>query len=129
MIVIEKCNASWNMIILLTNLQKITTKVNNIHLSYMNKNEGSTIENLCKTKKKFYLVLIKVFNFLGLILASTQALVYCCIPFPDFLGHIIHFCKSIRADLMETYFTFLHTFSFVMPYWHALEKTWPKQVP
>jgi len=53
------------MMILLTNLQNITTKVNNIHLSYMNKTKGSTIEKLCMTKKQFYLVLTKVFNFFG----------------------------------------------------------------
>jgi len=117
------------MIILLANLQNITIKVNNIHLSYMNKNEGFTIEKLCKTKKQFCFVLTKVFSFLSLIFASTQALIYYCVSFLDFLANVIHFCKYIFTDLMETYFTFLHTFSFVMPYWHALEKTWPKQVP
>jgi energy-coupling factor transporter transmembrane protein EcfT len=39
----------------------------------------------------FYLVLIGVFNFLGLRLAIIQALIHSCFYFLDFLGHVIHF--------------------------------------
>ncbi len=39
----------------------------------------------------FYLVLICVFNFLGLRLAIIQAVIHSCFYFLDFLGHVIHF--------------------------------------
>ncbi len=92
------------------------------------KNEGSIVEKLPKKRKKNYFVLIRVFNVLGQIPTSTQALVHSCLPFPIFLSYVMHFCKSTGANLMETYFKVLHNFSLIMPYWYPLEKTWPKQV-
>ncbi len=39
------------------------------------------------------------------------------------------FYKFLYAYLIESYFKFQHTFSSILPYWHALEKTWSKQIP
>jgi hypothetical protein len=45
------------------------------------------------SKLKAYLVFIGMFNVLGQILVSTQALFHSCLPFVDFLGEVMHFCK------------------------------------
>ncbi len=70
-----------------------------------------------------------MFSFLGLKLASMQALFHSWWLFLNFFGQVIHFCKFARVDLINTYFKFLQTLSSVVAYWHTLEKTWPKQVP
>ncbi len=56
------------------------------------------------------LVFRKIFNFLGQIPASIQALDHSCLPILDLLGHVIHFLMSNCTDLIETNFKFLHTF-------------------
>jgi hypothetical protein len=43
-------------------------------------------------KKIIYLILTRVFNFLGKIPKSIQVLFHFCLPFLDFLGHVMHFC-------------------------------------
>ncbi len=70
-----------------------------------------------------------MFNFLGLKPTVFQAFIHSCPPFLNFLGHIIHFYKYVLADLMETYFKPLKTFSSTIAYWQTLEKTCSKQVP
>jgi hypothetical protein len=48
------------------------------------------------------------------------------LPFPDFLGQVIYFCKPPCASL-KTYFKPLQTFKSIMTYWHVLKNAWPKQ--
>ncbi len=81
------------------------------------------------SKLKAYLVFTRMFNVFGQIIVSTQALFHSCLPFLDFLGEIMHFCKYAWIDLMDIYFKFLQFFSSIVPYWDAFEKTWLKQVP
>jgi hypothetical protein len=81
------------------------------------------------SKLKDCLVFTKVFNFFSWIPISTQALFHSYFPFPDLLSQVMHFCKSIKVDLMETYFRFLKIFCYILQYWHAFENTCPKQVP
>ncbi len=45
------------------------------------------------------------------------------------MGWVIHFCKHVWVALINTYFRFLHTFSLIVAYWQALEKSCPKHVP
>jgi hypothetical protein len=51
------------------------------------------------------------------------------LSFPNFLGHIMHFSKSTRANWMKTCFKPLQTYSSTITYWHALENACSKQVP
>jgi hypothetical protein len=57
-----------------------------------------------------------------------HALFHSYLPFFNFLGQIIHFCKSNWVDLIEINLRFLQTLSSIVTYVHTLEKTWPKQV-
>jgi hypothetical protein len=74
-----------------------------------------------------HLFFIGIFHFLGSKLEFEQALFHSCLPFLDFLSQGIHFCKYDWVDLIETNLKFLQFFSLVVAYWHALEKTCPKQ--
>jgi hypothetical protein len=65
---------------------------------------------------KNYLVLIGMFNFLGRILVSKQALFHSYLPFIDFLSQMMQFYKFVWANLIETYFRLLQTFSSTLPY-------------
>jgi hypothetical protein len=49
------------------------------------------------------------------------------LPFLDFLGQVICFCKPPCASL-KTYFKPLQTFKSIITYWHVLKNAWPKQV-
>jgi len=86
------------------------------------------VKKKCEQKKN-YLVFIGVFNFLGGTFEITHAFSNSCLPFLDFFGHIIHFCKSPCAILIGTYCNFSQTFSSIIVYWQALENAWPKQMP
>jgi hypothetical protein len=78
---------------------------------------------------KIYLVFTRIFNFVKRILKLSQALFHSYLPFLDFSNQVnMHFFKSNYVDLIETNFIFIHILSLVVVYWHALEKTWPKQV-
>ncbi len=58
-----------------------------------------------------------MFNFLkGRLKKITHAFSHSYLPFPDFFGHIMHFCKFPWATLVDTYHKFLQTFSFVVAY-------------
>ncbi len=59
----------------------------------------------------------------------THAFSNSCLPFLDFFGHMMHFCKSPCATLIGTYCNFLQTFFSIILYWQALENAWPKQMP
>jgi hypothetical protein len=70
-----------------------------------------------------------VFNFPGQILEFMQTLFHFSLPFPNFLGHVVHFCKSTWANLMETCWKPLQTFLSIVTYLHVLENACPKQIP
>ncbi len=73
-------------------------------------------------KIKAYLVFPIIFLVLSQITVSTQVLFHSCLPFLDFLGEVMHFCKYAWIDLMDTYFIFFAIFSSIVPYWHAFFK-------
>jgi hypothetical protein len=53
---------------------------------------------------------------------STQAFSNFYLPFPKKLGQTMQFCISTCVNFIEIYLKLLHIFSYVVPYWHALEK-------
>jgi len=55
-------------------------------------------------------------------------LFHSCLPFPNFLGQIICFYKFDWVELIKINQRFLRTFSLIVTYLHALEKTWAKHV-
>jgi hypothetical protein len=57
-----------------------------------------------------------------------HTLFHSCLPLPNFLSQIIYFYKFDWVELIEINQRFLHTFSLIVAYLHALEKTWPKHV-
>jgi len=74
------------------------------------------------SKNQTNYVFTKVFSFLGLKLASMQALFHFLCPLLNFFGQVMHFCKFAYVDLINAYFKFLQTLSLVVVYSHALEK-------
>ncbi len=58
-----------------------------------------------------------------------KSLFHSYLPFPNFLGQVIHFYKSNYMYLIKINWKFLQSFSLVVTNWHVLKKTWPKQVP
>jgi len=63
------------------------------------------------------LVFIGVFTFLDVKPTSMQILFHSWQLLPNFFGQVMHFCKSIWANLIDTYFKFLQTLSLVVAYW------------
>jgi len=79
-------------------------------------------------ENKTNLVFIGIFNFLGLKSTSMQSLFHSYQPLSNFFGQVMHFCKYTWVNLMETYLKPLQTFSSLVVYWQALEKTCPNHI-
>ncbi len=58
------------------------------------------------------------------LLDYTIFLTPSCLPFPNFLGQVICFCKPPYASL-KTYFKPLQTFKSIIAYWHVLKNARP----
>jgi hypothetical protein len=63
-----------------------------------------------------HLVFIGIFHFLGGKFEYEQALFHSYLPFPKYLGQVLHFYKSDWANLIETNLKFLETFLSVVAY-------------
>ncbi len=81
------------------------------------------MEQKIKCLKTKLTVFIRVFGFVGLKLASMQALFHFLQPLSNFFNKVMHFYKSAWVDLIDTYLKFLQTLSSIVAYWHTLEKT------
>ncbi len=60
---------------------------------------------------------------------STHAFSHSNLPFPNFFVHVIIFYKLNWNFFSLTCFKPTTTLSPFVPYWHALDMTWPKQEP
>ncbi len=67
-------------------------------------------------ENKTNLSFIGIFNFLGLKSTSMQSLFHSYQPSSNFFGQVMHFCKYIWVNLMETYLKPLQTFSSLKAY-------------
>jgi hypothetical protein len=123
--VAKNCNVCWNMIILLAHLQNKNTKFNLLFKHIQSKKKFLKLKNYLKMKNSLPCFHWGI-KFPKKILASTQALFHFGLPFLDFLYQMMHFCKSIYVDLIQTYFKILPIFSSNVPYWHVLQNAWPK---
>lgn len=74
------------------------------------------------------LVLIRVFNFFFDKQASTHAFCHSSNPFFNFLVQVMVFWKENCAPFKLTSFVPRQTWSWLVAYWHALDKTCLKHV-
>jgi hypothetical protein len=60
-------------------------------------------QKLKKKSKQKNDIFTRVFNFLGGRPKLGHAFSHSCLPFPNFFGQVMHFCKSPSIVLIDTY--------------------------
>ncbi len=70
-----------------------------------------------------------LFSLVCLVFMGVNQLQHKLSPTLDYPSKNFRAKWCIFVNLIKIYLRFLHIFSFVVVYWHALEKTWPKQLP